>query len=255
MTSRVFVARVMEKSLQDRVERHRPLIEEICKVTGQVGLSYGVLHNGETVTGGAGYGDKQSQSPADGETIYNIASLTKAFTATACVMLANEELLDFNTPVQQYVPELHDAELTLTDILSHRSGYARIDTQWLGMNNQLLFDKPLFLAKVNNVPRARPLRSEWLYNNWMYALAGIIIDRKSRERSYRGFLERRIFNPLDMTRTSIRRALTSPNNVATSYAIRLDNIATPVGDQPYEESAFAAGGGIRSCTKDMLLWA
>lgn len=90
---------------------------------GQVGISYGVLHRGQTVLAkGNGYRDEENKLPANEDTLYNIASCTKAFTATACTLLADEGLVDLDSPVQTYIPELKEERATLVDLLAHRTG-------------------------------------------------------------------------------------------------------------------------------------
>ena len=75
---------------------------------------------------------------ADGKTLYEIASCTKAFTATAAGILATEGKLDFDAPVIEYMPDfrLEDSyateHLTIRDFLSHRSGLPRHEYAWYG---------------------------------------------------------------------------------------------------------------------------
>jgi CubicO group peptidase (beta-lactamase class C family) len=106
---------------------------------GQVGLTYGVLYRGQVVPArGHGFRDAEKRKEADERTLFNIASCTKAFTATACVLLANEGLLDLNAPVKRYLPELKEEEATLIDLLAHRTGYARLDMSWVGQRSEVL---------------------------------------------------------------------------------------------------------------------
>ena len=94
-------------------------------------LSICVVQDGKTLLcDGIGMRDNASR-PADAQTLYQIASCTKAFTATAAAVLATEGKLDFDTPVIEYLPafRLNDRyateNLTLRDFLSHRSGLPR----------------------------------------------------------------------------------------------------------------------------------
>lgn len=105
--------------LKARLDAVQPIIEQVCQSMGQVGVSYGVLSRQEVVLArGHGFRDLAAREASDEHTLYNIASCTKAFTATACVMLAREGSLDLEVPVRTYVPELEEAEATLIDLLA-----------------------------------------------------------------------------------------------------------------------------------------
>lgn len=88
-----------------RLESVQPVVEQVCGIMGQVGLSYGVLYRGEVVFA-RGYGERNTKEhkAANENTLFNIASCTKAFTTTACALLAEEGSLDLNVPVKQYIP-------------------------------------------------------------------------------------------------------------------------------------------------------
>jgi CubicO group peptidase (beta-lactamase class C family) len=90
----------------------QPVIEEICKATGQVGLAYGVLDRGQVILAkGYGFRDSGSQKPANEQTLFNIAYCTKAFTATACALLSKEGVIDMDATVKTYLPELKKKKL------------------------------------------------------------------------------------------------------------------------------------------------
>jgi CubicO group peptidase (beta-lactamase class C family) len=122
----------------------QPVIEKICKTTGQVGLAYGVLYRGQVILAkGYGFRDSESQKPANEETLFNIASCTKAFMATACALLAKEGVIDMDAPVKTYLPELKEKEATLVDLLAHRTGYARLDMSWVGQRSEVWYRNPI----------------------------------------------------------------------------------------------------------------
>jgi CubicO group peptidase (beta-lactamase class C family) len=243
-------------SLPELLEDLKPTIERICKLTGNVGASFGVLCHGEIIfAAGVGYRDLEQHKIADADTLYNIASCTKAFTATACALLVKDGILELDVPIKRYVPEIRDDEITLTDLLSHRTGYARLDPSWVGANGQFLVTHADFLERVNGLPRAKPLRSDWLYNNWMYALVGEIIGRKGSEGTWEQFMERRVFPKFGMTRSCIRKEYIPDDNITLSYASTKSGKAMIVPQPRWEESPFAAGGGILSSVNEMLRWA
>lgn len=223
---------------------------------GQVGLSYGVLYRGEQIlVTGHGFRNEARGLPADENTLYNIASCTKAFTATAIVLLAQEGRLDLNLPVKQYVPELKDDQITLVDLLAHRTGYGRLDMSWVGMRSEVLVTHAELLDRINALPRICPLRSKWLYNNWMYALAAVVIERTSEEGNYLEFMRNRVIAKYGLTRTCIeRKYLPDDDNITLAYAASQSGQRIEIAEPPWEESPFTAGGGIRSSVSDMLVW-
>ncbi|KAJ4417005.1 hypothetical protein N0V82_006454 [Gnomoniopsis sp. IMI 355080] len=139
-----------------------------------------------------GFRDQVKALPADENTLYNIASCTKAFTATAIVLLSDDGRLDMYVPVTRYVLELKDHQVTLVDLLAHRTGYGRLDMSWAGLNSEVLVSHAELLTRINAVPRICGPRTKWLYNNWMYALAAVVVERTSEEGDYLEFMGKHV---------------------------------------------------------------
>jgi CubicO group peptidase (beta-lactamase class C family) len=99
------------------------------------------------------------------------------------------------------------------------------------------------------------LRSEWLYNNWMYALVGVIIGRHSKEGNYLDFMKKRLLDEYGLTRSCIQRKDVADGNISLAYAASESGKPMELHEPPWEESPFTPGGGIRSCVLDMLTWA
>src|SRR5699024_4033172 len=99
------------------------------------GLSIACVKDGESYAGGFGIEDIKNM-PVDGDTVFCIASCSTAMTSAVIVMLVTEGLLDYDRPVREYPPKLRladsraEKELTLRDILCHRSGLAPHDGTW-----------------------------------------------------------------------------------------------------------------------------
>ncbi|KAF2823975.1 beta-lactamase/transpeptidase-like protein [Ophiobolus disseminans] len=147
------------EALKSRLNNAQPIIEQICSIMGQVGLAYGVLYRGQVVLArGHGYRDAENKTAADESTLFNVASCTKAFTATACALMVKEGSLDLEVPVKIYLPELEEEEATLVDLLAHRTGYARLDMSWVGQHSEVLVSHGELIRRVNALPRLRSLR-------------------------------------------------------------------------------------------------
>jgi CubicO group peptidase (beta-lactamase class C family) len=204
-----------------------------------------------------GYGVRKLGDPAvvDANTLFAIASNTKAFTAAALAILVDEGKLKWDDRVTKYLPdfELSDPyvtrELTIRDLLSHRSGLATFggDLLWYesGYGREEIVRRIRFLKPTSS------FRSRFGYQNIMFLAAGEIIGKVS-EKSWDEFLRERFFAPLNMTRTT------------TQYAqlVRTDNIATPHNEVAgrlrsiHFGNVDNAGGaaGINSSVSEMAQW-
>lgn len=204
------------------LENARPLIEKICSTMRQVGLSYSVFYHGKQIlAAGHGLRNEAKRLPVDEHALYNIASCTKAFIAYAVTLLAKECLVDMNVPVKQYVPELKDDRITLVDLLAHRTGYARLDMTWVGINGEVLVTHDKLISRINALPRVHPLRSKFLYNKWMYALVAMVIEgvcQKVKGEPFLEFMRKRIFKPFGLNQTCIERTYLPDDGNSLSLA-------------------------------------
>ena len=131
-------------------------------------------------------------------TIFPIASCTKAFTATALAMLVEEGKLKWDDPVRKHIPSFHladpfaDREVTMRDLLCHRTGLPRHDAVWLQPWN-----RDEVIRHIALLPPDRPFRSRYEYSNLMYIVAGVAAGRAAGT-SWEEFVQRRLFEPLGM---------------------------------------------------------
>ena len=121
----------MKRQLVERLDTIGPTIKSICSVTGAPSVSLGVACEGETIYEWiSGHRDIKKGLAPDSDTVYGIGSLSKIFTASAIGILVEEGKLDWATPVRSILPEFRSSsqfvteELTVEDLLSHRSGMA-----------------------------------------------------------------------------------------------------------------------------------
>jgi hypothetical protein len=124
------------------------------------------------------------------------------FTAVAAGMLVEEGKLTWDKPVRESVPEVQfyndglNNNVTLRDMLSHRTGVTRHDFIWF----KSPFTRKELFERLKYLEPQEPMRTAFLYNNLMYAAVGQIIDIKSGK-TWEHFLRQRIFSPLDMSTT------------------------------------------------------
>src|SRR3954453_19060298 len=131
-----------------------------------------------------GYGvlEKGSAQPANEHTRFAIGLTTKAMTSASIAMLVDEGKLKLDDPVTKYIPELQlydpwvTRDLTIRDLLTHRSGLPGTDLFWASGWNYSQAD---VIKRLRYIQPTASFRSEWQYHNVLYALNGLIIERVS----------------------------------------------------------------------------
>src|SRR3954454_12902589 len=153
-----------------------------------------------------GYGVKEvaKTQPVTADTLFEIGSTTKAFTATAMAMLVDEKKLSWDDPVRNYVAGFHvsdpctDALITLRDIASHRSGVARHDELWDDSD----LPREELIRRIGAMKVWRPIRAGYQYNNLMFVTAGEAVASAAKM-PWEQLIRTRIFAPLGMTESRI----------------------------------------------------
>lgn len=182
----------------------RKSLEEARKRAGVQGMSVVVVKDGKIVfMDGFGYRDVAKKLPATPTTAYAIGSSTKAFTALLTTQAAVDGKLALTDHPQKYLPtfKLKDpdtnAKITLSDMMSHRSGLPRTDLAWYTNG----FSRDELLQIVAGVDPTAKLGEKWQYQNLMFLFTGMI-DEKVYGKSYETLLQERYFDPLGMNRTT-----------------------------------------------------
>ncbi|KAK0744941.1 beta-lactamase/transpeptidase-like protein [Apiosordaria backusii] len=254
----------MADALLDRLKSTTLRIGEIRRAFGTPSVSCGVLHQGEVIFRYAeGFADVEMGRQADADTVYPVASCTKAFISATCAILVREGLLSWDKPVSFYLPEFetpHNPEVghraTLVDLCSHATGLAPVDNVLVGFHERLYHDGESQVRIASHLPPECGFRSEFLYNNLMYGVVGATIAKVSG-RTAGAVMKEKIFQPLGMGRT-----ITSPaddpldGNVAKGYSV-LDKGSLLRLEEPElrDGTANAGAGCVRSTVNNMLKWA
>lgn len=235
-----------------------PVVKEMCRNAGVPGLAIGVIHNGKvTYQTYIGHRDLESDLPVDCNTLFYVASLTKAMTATCLGILVHQGKLEWTTPVHEILPdmskstELFDAKLNILDILSHRTGKAWSDALYLQSNNRILLRKDQSIAVFDSLPQVEPVRSRFMYNNHAYNIAGLVIEKVSGM-TWGQFIKDNLFIPLDMRRSFVSHP-DDDGNIAAPYNILTNRSAHRL---PFcnasDETMMFAGQSVRTCMSDLL---
>jgi CubicO group peptidase (beta-lactamase class C family) len=205
-----------------------------------------------------GYGVKRigSSDPVDAGTLFAIASNTKAFTAAALGLLAEDGKLSWDDPVTRHLPsfQMYDPyasrEMTIRDLLTHRSGLG------LGEGDLLYFPPSTFtrqeiVEKVRHLRPATSFRSGYAYDNILYIVAGEVVAAASG-RSWEAFVGERILAPMHMADTVPTASLLRPGaNLAIPHR-PVEGVLKTV--DPDDADNIAAAGGILASARDMGRW-
>ena len=218
------------------------------------GASLLVVRNGKPVVRRSwGLADVESGTKAAPSTNYRLASVSKQFTATAILLLAEDGKLELDDSVRRWLPTLPPAtsSITIQHLLTHTSGIVDYeDVIPDGTTAQLHDADVLRLLESQNSTYFKP-GSDYRYSNSGYALLALIVERASRK-SFATFLSDRIFQPLGM-----RNTVAHEEGVSTvanrAYGHRMRSESWTRRDQSVT-SAVLGDGGIYSSIDDLAKW-
>lgn len=220
------------------------------------GASIGIVKDGKLIfSGNYGFLEKGKSIRPDNNTLYAIASNSKAFTSAIIGMLVQEGKLDWDDKVKKYLPyfELYDPwvskEVTVRDLLSHRVGLGTFSGDVIWYKSELMAED--IIKRIRHLPKSYDFRSGYGYSNVMYITAGELIN-KITGKSWSENVKERILLPLGMDRTvTSPKDLESKGNYAIPHA-RENEINIPIAWEDWEN--VAATGGIISSIEDLSNW-
>ena len=178
-------------------------INEAYDAFAPTGMAVAILKDGEIVYKDAwGYAHADDKTPVETDYLFNIASCTKAFTAAGICLLVEDGVINLDDLVITHLPEFKLADtyisdhLRVRDLLCHRSGLGTFygDLLWYGTD----YSNEEIMRRMQYLPIVNDFRGQFGYQNNMFMLAGLIIERKTGK-SWEAFIQERLFNPLNMT--------------------------------------------------------
>lgn len=200
--------------------------------------------------------------PATLDTRYRIASITKLFTATLVLQLADEGRIDIAAPVSRYLPHYRTGDkIPVRTLLNHTSGLPNPDadvtfdhavSQGMPMY-QLPHDTDALLRDYASGPPKHEPGSRFDYNNADYIVLGKLIEAVTGE-SFEAALHQRILSPLCLNDSGMLRQRDVVNRLASTY-LRLDGAQTLVNDLPVLIENWYAAGAMYSTTGDLARFA
>jgi CubicO group peptidase (beta-lactamase class C family) len=251
LLSSICSAQISETELDDVVAR-------TMKTFNVPGIAVGIVKDGKVVLA-KGYGVNRigGNEKTDANTLFGIASNSKAFTAAALAILIDEGKLNWDDKVTRYIPEFRmyndyvTHEFTIRDLLTHRSGLG------LGAGDLMIWpDGHDFTPNdiVKNLQYLKPVsafRTKYDYDNLLYIVAGVVVERVSGQ-AWTDFVQTRIMQPLGMTRSagSFRKLKDTANTISP----HVPNGGKLKVIKRYTNPIMDAAGGIYSSVNDLSKW-
>ena len=254
----LFPPALLAQTLEERLNEVDAYAARAGREWGVPGFSLAIIKD-DRVVFARGYGVRElgKAEPVDKDTLFAVASNTKAFTAAALATLVDEGRLRWDDPVTKYLPwfQLSDPyvtrEMTVRDLLSHRSGLATFggDLLWY----ETTYPREEIIRRVRHLKPAHGFRGRYGYQNIMFLAAGEIVPAVTGK-SWDDYVRERFFAPLGMARSNTTyRQLMSSQNVATPHnevggrvrAVRYSNVDAAGGAAAINSSAAEMAEWVR----------
>ncbi len=250
----VFPIFVFAQSLDDKLKEIDAYAEKTRQDWNVPGIAIAIVKDDKVVFA-KGYGVRElgKSDKVDENTLFAIASNSKAFTTASLAILIDEKKLSWDDKVVKYLPEFQlynpyvTSELTIRDLVSHRSGLDTFSGDLLWYETTYSADE--ILRRVRYLKPKSSFRSQFGYQNLMFIAAGKVIERVSGK-TWSQFVSERILTPLGMSRTT-----TSVKNLKDNYSM------------PHNESGgklrvlhsgnvdgASAAAGLNSSVSDVAKW-
>ncbi|WP_413993747.1 serine hydrolase [Labrys okinawensis] len=244
---------------QEQVAAALPILDTMAQRaidTGSVpGLAIAVVHNDQVVYL-KGFGRREAGKPeaVDADTVFQIASLSKPITSTIVAALVSDKVLDWNARIADLDPafQLHDAyptaEVTVRDLLAHRSGLPGAAGNEL---EDIGYDRAEVLHRLRLVPLSSSFRAGYSYSNAGFT-EGAVAAAKPTGKAWEVVAEEKLFRPLGMTSTSATYADFLGRSDRAELHARIDGAW--VAKVKRDADMQAPAGGVSSSARDLAQW-
>lgn len=232
------------------------LLNQVLKDQHVAGFAVAVVKGDKVIySKGFGYRDVANKKPVTPNTLFAIGSSTKAFTASLLGLLEKEGKLTFEDKATDHLPQLRfyteemNSQITLRDLMAHRTGISRYDHSWILFNTA---NRDSIINRVKYMKPTAAVRQKWLYNNFMYLAQGMVVEKISGK-TWEQNIQEKFFVPLEMTRsnTSIK-ALEADSNAALPYVTAKGGVIKKI--DYYNINGMEPAGSINSSVNEMANW-
>jgi CubicO group peptidase (beta-lactamase class C family) len=203
---------------------------------------------------GAGVRERGKAEAVTPDTLFAVGSCTKAFTAMALAVLVDEGKAAWDDPVRKHVPTfrladpLADREVTLRDLLCHRTGLARHDLLWY----RAPWPVEESVRRMAFLDQRHSFRAAYEYNNLAYLAAGLAVASAAKG-PWHEFVRKRLFTPLGMKGAVFTRSDALKADHATPHRRGPDGKAEPMEWYP-DDKQIRASGSIKAGVRDLSQW-
>jgi CubicO group peptidase (beta-lactamase class C family) len=219
------------------------------------GVAVAIVRDGEVIyLRGHGVRDLATKAPVTPDTLFPIASCTKAFTTTALAILVDEGKLGWDDPVRKHVPYFHladpkaDREVTLRDLVCHRTGLRGHDLLWY----RSPWSQEEIIRRAGWLPLDKPFRSAFQYQSTMFTAAGRAVAAASGT-TWADFVQKRLLDPLEMTGAVLTTpAMQKVPDHASPH--RLGRRGEPEGMPLYVIETPDPAGSLHASARDLARW-
>ncbi|NFE18961.1 beta-lactamase family protein [Clostridium botulinum] len=236
------------------------LLDDACRISGVPGMSISILADDEVFYFSSGYADREKGLSASENTLYELASVSKAFTGIGILMMEKQGLLSMTDPIQKYLPwftlkhqgkPIDMQSITLNNFLHHTSGLTN------GSHSQIIpqGNTPEMLRKTVEMLVDAELSfypgEQYNYGTVNYDVLGLVIEIVSGQ-SYEDYMKKQVFQPLGLHQTYVyKEDAQATGQLAQGY--RSSFFMTTPYDAP-DYAGNKPAGYIISCAKDMARW-
>ena len=236
-------------------------IDTSMKCHNVPGFTLSVIKGNEVWSKGFGKADISANKSVDSDTKFSIGSVTKSFTVTLLGILLSEKgmkwtakVTDILGPGYGFIDPYRTSEMMLKDLVSHRTGLARLDYGGTIAGFPKSVSRTEFCKRMKYLPEKIPFRDGYIYNNYMVTMAGHVAEILGND-TWENLVRTRIFHPLGMKSTSLLKDVTdfSENNTAQPYMTK-DGILLNGSLPSYLLPPLEPAGAIMSTADDMARW-
>jgi CubicO group peptidase (beta-lactamase class C family) len=239
---------------QTLLEGFDEVVEDALKEYQVPGLAIGVVVDGQVIYAkGFGFRDVDAKTPVTPETLFAIGSCTKAFTTFTAGCLVDEGVIAWDQLMIDVLPEFRlwdqyaTQNLTIRDLLTHRSGLPRHDFMWY--NSKI--SRAELMKRIRYLKPSFDIRERYQYNNLMYFSVGYAMEQVTGK-TWEELVANKILKPLGMNDTNFSiEDIQKSKNFAWPYIEKNDVLKK----LPFRDfSVVGPAGSMNSCVHDLTRW-
>ncbi|TCC89066.1 serine hydrolase [Pedobacter frigiditerrae] len=249
-------SQVKKAEISDQLPGIDSVLNKVLKDQHIAGFAVAVVKGNEVIySKGFGYRDIENKKPVTPNTLFAIGSSTKAFTASLLGLLEKNGKLKLDDKAISHLPTLRfnndemNNQITIRDLMAHRTGLTRYDYSWLLFNTS---NRDSIIARVKYMVPSAGVRQKWFYNNFMYLAQGMIVEKISGK-TWEQNIKEKFFEPLEMTRSNTDiKVFENDSDAALPYVTIQDSVIKKI--DYYNINGMGPAGSINSSVNDMANW-